>query len=272
MVSGEAAAFACSFIRPALKLPASFTGLNMRPYLILRSLYAVLCLGMTVSLGLWFFTWFICSQLSTEARFRKSYGADWRLEYEKTHGSLTQAHVKVGVSVVGIVAIALLSYWLYASVKTPKLRRSERRRSHERRFGSNLERIMYYRRNALLAVYFGVGGILFSLLLMIFRLGIFSDHDNEMVLGIFVFLCGYSGVIAGCRWWLRAKAWNEAVAFIALMPLGILLIPFVRLVFVAVPLLLPAAMVMMPLILVVVVFVLPDKSEAAKRKVSRKRG
>jgi len=130
---------------------------------------------------------------------------------------------------------------------------------------------MYYRRNALLANYFGVGGILFSLLLVVFRVGIFSDHDNEIVLGIFVFLCGYIGVIAGCRWWLRAKDWNEAVVFIALMPLGILLIPFVRLVFVAVPLLLPAAMVMMPLILVVVVFVLPDKSEAAKRRSSRHR-
>jgi len=242
----------------------------MTRYAFFRSLYAVLGLSMIISLGVWFFIWFICSQLSTEARFRKSYGADWRLEYEKARGSLAQAHVKVGVSAVGIVSIALLSYWLYKAVKPPKLRRSERR-SHGRRFGSNLERIMYYRRNALLANYFGVGGILFSLLLVVFRVGIFSDHDNEIVLGIFVFLCGYIGVIAGCRWWLRAKDWNEAVVFIALMPLGILLIPFVRLVFVAVPLLLPAAMVMMPLILVVVVFVLPDKSEAAKRRSSRHR-
>lgn len=130
---------------------------------------------------------------------------------------------------------------------------------------------MYYRRNALLAVYFGLGGILFSLLLMIFRLGIFSDHENELVLGMFMFLCGYSSVIAGCRWWLRAKNWNEDVAFIGIMPLAILLIPFVRLVFLAVPLLLATATVMTPLLLVVVVFVLPDKSEAARRRRSRER-
>ena len=46
----------------------------------------------------------------------------------------------------------------------------------------------------------------------------------------------------------------------------VLFIPWVRLIYVEMPGLLPAAMVMMPLILLVVMFVLPDKSGTQKRK------
>jgi len=119
---------------------------------------------------------------------------------------------------------------------------------------------MIYRRNALLGIYFGLPGIFLGALFVIFRWGIFSDHANEVVLGMFVFLAGYAGIIAGCGYWLKAKEWNEAVVIIGLLPLGILFIPFVRLLLFADPLLLPVGMFMMALILIVVVFALPDKS------------
>jgi hypothetical protein len=141
-----------------------------------------------------------------------------------------------------------------------------RRKPHRHRFGSHLERIMYYRRNAILGIYFGLAGIALGVLLVIFRMGLFVDHSNEVVLGMFTFLGGYSAVLAGCWWWLRAKALNEALVFIGLMPLAILFIPFVRLIFVASPALLPMGMVMMPLILIVVVFVLPDQSGVSRKK------
>jgi hypothetical protein len=138
--------------------------------------------------------------------------------------------------------------------------------THRHRPRSNLERIIGYRRNAILGIVFGVAGIALGVCLVIFYFGIFSDHTNEVVLGIFVFLCGYCAVLAGCWWWLKAKACNEALVFIGLMPLAIVFIPFVRLILLAAPGMLPVGMVMMPLILVVVVLVLPDKSGASSPK------
>ena len=72
------------------------------------------------------------------------------------------------------------------------------------------------------------------------------------------FRVGY--VRSSKRPWLKAKGWPEAVVFIAFIPLTIFLIPFVRLLVVAAPQFMLAAMIMMPFILVVEVAVLPDNS------------
>jgi hypothetical protein len=122
-----------------------------------------------------------------------------------------------------------------------------------------------YRRKALIGVYFGVIGILVGVVLSLFRIGIFEDHANEVVLGIFIFAAGFCGVMAGCSAWLKAKGWNEAIAFIGVMPLAVLFVPFVRIIVLASGIL-PVAMVMMPIILVVVVLVLPDKSGVPRRR------
>jgi hypothetical protein len=139
-------------------------------------------------------------------------------------------------------------------------------KSRKRKYGSSLERRSHYRRNAFLGNYFGVSGILAGVFLVIFRTPLFMDHDNQVLLGLPVFLAGYVGVIAACRLWLKSKSWNDAIVFIALMPLGVLLIPYVRLIYLAAPMLLPAGMVMMPLILIVVVMVLPNKSGASRSR------
>ncbi len=136
----------------------------------------------------------------------------------------------------------------------------------KRRRLSTAERIVRYRRNAIIGVYFGVAAIIFGVLLEIVRMGVFQDHQYEMILGMFVFVLGYVGVITGCSYWLKAKGWPDAVVFIGLMPLAVFFIPFVRLLVFRVPSLLIMAMVMMPLILVVVVAVLPDKSGMSKRR------
>jgi hypothetical protein len=86
------------------------------------------------------------------------------------------------------------------------------------------------------------------------------------VLGVFIFLGGYGSVIIGCSYWLKAKQWPEAIVFIGLLPLAIPFIPFVRLILLAAPRIIPVAMVMMPLILIVVVCLLPDKSGVSKRR------
>jgi succinate-acetate transporter protein len=131
---------------------------------------------------------------------------------------------------------------------------------------SRIEKRVRYKRNALLGIYFGVPAILFSVLLAVFRMGIFAEHSEEVSLAIFVFLGGYGAVVYGCYWWLKGKHWSEAVLIIAFMPLTIFFIPFVRLLVLQALGLLAAAMVMAPLILVVVVAALPDKSGNSRQR------
>jgi len=173
------------------------------------------------------------------------------------------------LTTVGIVVIISLVTWLCRILDRGNHSSNaggNRTKKSSARFGSSLERNISYRRKGLVRIYFGVAGIASAVALVILPLGIFSDHSNQVSLGIGVFVCAYCGVIAGCSCWLKAKRLSEGIVFIGFMPLAILLIPFVRLVFVAAPLLLPVLMVMMPIILIVVVLVLPDKSGASTRK------
>jgi H+/Cl- antiporter ClcA len=130
---------------------------------------------------------------------------------------------------VGFVAISSVAAWLWRSLRGSRSG-AVTRRTHRHSRKSHLERIIIYRRNALLGIYFGLPGIFLGALFVIFRWGIFLDHSNEVVLGMFVFLAGYAGIIAGCAYWLKAKEWNEALVIIGLLPLEILFVHFVRLV------------------------------------------
>lgn len=164
---------------------------------------------------------------------------------------------------LAIVLVPLVLLFALEDRNSPS--RGRRKRRH-REYGSRLEQLIHFRRNALLGIYFGLAGIAFGIFLVIFRAGLFSDHANEVVLGMFVFLGGYSAVIAGCWWWLKAKSLNEALISIGLMPLILLFIRYVRLLLLAEPTIIAVGMVMMPLILIVVVLVLPDRSGLSSRK------
>jgi hypothetical protein len=141
----------------------------------------------------------------------------------------------------------------HARLSVPK-----RARKRKDRYGSALDRIMRYRRNTLLGIVLGLCGITLGISLVLFPDGISSDPSNENLPGMLVFLGGYCGLISGCWWWLKAKQCNEEVVLVGLAPVLILFIPYVRLVFVTVPSLLPLSMAIMPLILLVVVMALPD--------------
>ncbi len=223
-------------------------------------------LGFVVLAGVLVLGGFIYRELAIEARFGKTYGREWQAKYEQAYGTLAAARTKMGVAGLGIVTIICGTVWLARVVAAPQHASGRRKRKHSHRHHSELERLTSYRKRALLGIYFGLFGIGLAILLVLFRTGLFAEHSNEVALGIFVFLGGYAGVITGSGYWLKAKGWNEAIVFIGFMPLVVLLIPFVRLIFLAVPALLPGAMTMMPLILVVVVATLPDKSGAAGRK------
>jgi len=235
----------------------------MNGYRFFASLRALLSVVAFVLIGVFACGAYIYNELSTEAGYRARLGADWRASYERVYGSLATARVKVVVCAIGIVVICALAVWIHRLLLPARYSRNSARGMAKRPRpprASRLDRPVRLRRNAAIGIMSGLGGIAAGVLLVLFRFGIFADHADESALGIFVFVGGYLGVLAGCRWWLKAKEWNDAVVFIGLMPLAILFVPFVRLIFVAAPALLPTSMVMMPLILIVVVFVLPDKS------------
>jgi hypothetical protein len=112
-------------------------------------------------------------------------------------------------------------------------------------------------------MYFGLLAIFAGGALVMFDWGIFLDHSNESTLGIFVLVVGYACVMSGCRWWAKAKDWNEAIVFIGVMPIVGLFIPIVRGLLLP---LFPFVMVMMLVILIVVLWTLPDKSGVSVRR------
>jgi len=208
---------------------------------------------------------FVVKEVSLERSYQHRYGDGWQDEYEKVFGELSRAHGKITAASIGIVAEPCLLFWIYKLVTAKAYNTGAKKRPLERRM-SNTERVMRARRNALLCNYFGLGGVAVAVLLVLFRWGIFADRDYEIGLGLIVFFAGYCGVISGCWWWLRAKEWSEGVLIIGVAPLGIAFVPFVRLLLLAQPLLLPVTMFMATLILFVVVLVLPDKSGVNQRR------
>ena len=167
--------------------------------------------------------------------------------------------------------LLLLTVLLAMEDRTPQTRPREAAEGRHRTRESGIARVVRYRRNALLGNVLGVVGIFLGLSVVLLPPGLLADLDNEVVVGIFIFMAGYMGVITGCWWWVRAKDWVDAVVFIGLLPLAMFFVPFVRLIFVANPDLLAVPMIMMPLILLVVVWALPDKSGFARRRASRRR-
>jgi hypothetical protein len=210
----------------------------------------------------------VVNEYSREAGFQHRYGNNWKVEYEQTFGPLSTAHMRMAIAAVGVIAMIVAAAWLIKVVleQTGLKRRSKHR--HRWLSQSPIERVTQYKRNALLGLYFGVPGILLSILLTLFHVGIFADHANEMILAIFIFLGSYGAVISGCYWWVKAKAWPDLVVTIAFMPLTLLLVPFVRLIVLENPQLLLAAMLMMSFILIVVVALLPNKSKNGRRRAS----
>lgn len=235
----------------------------MNGYGFFRSIQLIVGLGFMILTGAVVIGFNVWIQISRELTYRNRFGGGWREEFEKDFYSVAAAHTRVALGVFGLLAIGVLLVWLYRGLKRPDGHGRKRRHSHES--GSPLERVMRHRRRAVVGVYFGVIGILVGVFLSLVRVGLFADHANEVVVGIFVFLGGFCGVMIGCSAWLKAKGWNEAIVFIGVMPLAVLFVPFVRIIVLTTGIL-PVAMVLMPLSLVVVVFVLPDRSGVSRRR------
>jgi hypothetical protein len=242
----------------------------MSGYRFFRILQVMVVAPFLILLPLAFCVIFTVKELSLESSYRQRYGSEWQAQYEKNIGSLSKAHERVGAASLGIIAIPSLTYWVYRAIRKDPHRSHSRKNRRESRM-SNTERVMQARSRALLWNYLGLLGIAVGMLLAIFRWHIFATHENEFILGMFVFTAGYICVMAGCWWWLRAKDWSEALVIIGTWPLVIVFIPFVRIIVLRVllassPVLLLLVMLLTPAILFTVVATLPDKSGVNRKQ------
>ena len=233
-------------------------------------MWSMLVIGLTLATVFVFFAIRVVSGISNEVSYRHQYGADWQQHFEQRFGSAEKFRTGTIAAGIGTIAMPSLAFWVYTAVRK-KPYGSNRKKNRRERQMSNTERVMHARSRALLWNYLGLLGIVVGMLLAIFRWHIFATHEDEFVLGMFVFTAGYICVMAGCWWWLRAKDWSEALVIIGTWPLVIMFVPFVRIIVLRVllatsPVLLLLVMLLTPAILFTVVATLPDKSGVNRKQ------
>jgi hypothetical protein len=135
-----------------------------------------------------------------------------------------------------------------------------------RRDESLIARVVRLRRNAFAANVFGCVGIFFVVVTILLQIPVASTPDGNGLVRLLIFVPSYSLVIWGCANWIKAKNWPDAICLIGLLPLAVLLIPYVRLIYRLAPMAFPIGMAFMPIIMIAVIAVLPDKSGLPRRK------
>lgn len=143
------------------------------------------------------------------------------------------------------------------------------RKKKRHRDTSPIARVVRYRLHALIFNVLGMAGIFVALAFLFLPIGLFESHQSDQVVAIFVYSASYVAILYGCRCWVKAKSWSDAVVFIGLMPFLPLVFPYVRVLVFEIYLRTDAfflLMLIMPLLLIGVVTTLPDKSGIPKRK------
>jgi len=204
----------------------------------------------------------IYRKIATLLRFQRDYGENWRTEFQRTFGPVSQSYIRIGVLAVGLVACIGLAFWILKLLKTDPaslLGSTKRHFLRHQRYASTPQDGAAFRRKGLVKICFGLPATLAPAFLEFLKPWLFKDGSNEMLLDLFLIIAGYTLVISGCSWSLRAKGWDNAILLIGFVPLVVSFIPFVDLIFEYVLFM----WVLTPLVLVTVVFILPDRSGAA---------
>jgi hypothetical protein len=95
--------------------PDDFGGLA-KGYIFFRLLFALLGYLFFLVFWIWFVIHEIYKELSLETNYQHRYGTNWQVEYEKYQGSLHDAHVRIAIGIVGMLALVAVITW--ASYKT----------------------------------------------------------------------------------------------------------------------------------------------------------
>ena len=85
-----------------------------------------------VSMGVFLLVLSVYVELKREAGYRRHYGANWQAEFEKYHGSLAQAHLKIAIAVGALLSVITILCWYYQKNVAAKSRRGGRSSSRRR--------------------------------------------------------------------------------------------------------------------------------------------
>ena len=67
---------------------------------------------------------FIWKQIKLEKGFYDRYGRAWQEEYQKYHGSLAHAHLKIAICAVALTSIMAIGFWFYRQARSRKMKQS----------------------------------------------------------------------------------------------------------------------------------------------------
>ncbi len=76
-------------------------------------MHLILGVGIMIVAGILGLSAFVINEFRRESDYHNRYGALWQLEFEKDHGSLAQAHIRVAVAVGAVVATLGILFWFY---------------------------------------------------------------------------------------------------------------------------------------------------------------
>lgn len=216
--------------------------------------------------------WRIHDQFATEHYYQIRFAADWQTQFEHDYGSLTKARTKVGIATFGVITITAVLVWLcrVLNPQHPGDYQEGPPRSYRRE--SLTDRIARFRRNTIVYSAVGFAFVISAAALALFPSPLFVDRDDAITVAILVFVIGYALVIVGGWNWAKAKAWNEMIVIVGLLPVVALLlitcIPWLRIIVLAdlmlFPAVLPVSMILMSVVMVVAVALLPDRSGLPK--------
>ncbi len=80
-------------------------------YFISRFLYA--CLGMAIGAvaGISLIVYWVFKEVSLELNYQHQYGADWQIEFEKYHGTVSHAHTQMAICISSMLALVAVLIW-----------------------------------------------------------------------------------------------------------------------------------------------------------------
>jgi hypothetical protein len=84
---------------------------NIKAYFAFRFVFFIFGTVLGILLGVSFIVYWVCHELFLESSYKKQYGADWQIEFEKYHGALSQAHTQIAICISSILAVAVIITW-----------------------------------------------------------------------------------------------------------------------------------------------------------------
>jgi hypothetical protein len=73
--------------------------------------------------GVIYLIWFTVHEVREEIDFYDKYGSNWREMYQKYHGSLSHAHIKIAVCIFALIAVGAILVWFYRQTVSRKSQR-----------------------------------------------------------------------------------------------------------------------------------------------------